>query len=442
MKVRARYGDGWVEATSPSGVDWMPPPTRVPFDAEPDEDAAVEDLLLHPTTGAGLDARLAGARRIAIVIPDRTRPAGLDHLLPALFRFLLDAGGPARFRVTLLAGGGTHAPDPLGRLRSLVPEAWAGSLSCAAHDATNDDELEMIAETAAGTPVVVNRRFQEQDVAIAVGAIGFHYFAGFSGGRKAIFPGLASYEGIRLNHRLVLHETEGHGLNPACRPGNLDGNPVHMDMLDAVGRLSVPVFVLNAYLSPDHRIDGLVAGDLGEAHEVGCRRYLARHRVRIPAPADLVVADAGGSPKDIDLVQAHKALVHLSPAVRDGGVAILAARCAEGVGSKTMLQWFAHPDSVSIESALRSAYSLNSHTALSFRRHTERFRLLLVSELDPSVLEGTGAEPLGSLGSALDRARHLLSGEVRAVRLSSPVSDILEVGDALDEPSGGPSLDT
>jgi len=120
VKVRARYGDGWVEATSPSGVDWMPPPTRVPFDAEPDEDAAVEDLLLHPTTGAGLDARLAGARRIAIVIPDRTRPAGLDHLLPALFRFLLDAGGPARFRVTLLAGGGHARSRPLG------PTALAG----------------------------------------------------------------------------------------------------------------------------------------------------------------------------------------------------------------------------------------------------------------------------------------------------------------------------
>jgi nickel-dependent lactate racemase len=423
-----------MEADAPGDIVWAASPVAQPL-ADPggegsrDPDRSLDRLLVEPTSGVGLDVRLRDVSRLAIVIPDRTRPAGLDYLLPRLFGFLGQVGGSDRFRVTLLAGGGTHAPDAVSRLRAFVPEAWSRTVACVAHDATRDEAIQLVAETAAGTPVAVNKTLLDQDLALAVGAIGFHYFAGFSGGRKAIFPGLASYESIRLNHRRVLHDEPGQGLHPACRPGNLVGNPVHKDMLDAVSSLPVPTFVVNAFLSTDHRIDGIVTGDLAHAHAEGCRRYAAQHRIRLPARADLVIADAGGHPKDIDLVQAHKALVHLGPAVRDDGVVILCAKCTEGVGSKTMMRWFDYPDSASIEAALRESYMLNSHTALSFRRHTERIRLLLVSDLAPELLSGTGAEPCASLDAAIARARELLSGEINAICLTSPTSDILQIDD-------------
>ncbi len=444
MKIRLRYGHGWCEAQSPPGISWM----RVSTSARdgnregPADDARgaerLQDRLLGPETGPGLDTRLRGIRRIGIVVPDRTRSAALDRLLPALFDFLARHEDRLRHRVALLAGGGAHLPDDPENLRGFVPPSWRSRVDLFAHDARAKKTLRRVGKTSAGTPVDLNRVLLEQDLVIAVGAIGFHYFAGFSGGRKAIFPGLASLEGTRANHRLVLHPDPGAGLHPACRPGNLDGNPVHLDMLQAAKMLDPEPFLVNALLDADDGLEEVVTGELETAHARGCAHYLRRHRARLPDQADLVVADAGGHPRDIDLVQAHKSLLHLSPLVRDGGVVILAARCAEGVGSPTLLRWFAHPDGRSMEAALRADYMLNAHTALSLRLRTERFRLLLVTEIPAALLSGTGIEPCPTFAEALRRARDMLAGELRGACIHSPTHHIWSTGPGTPG-SAGPS---
>jgi nickel-dependent lactate racemase len=424
-----------MEAEAPPGLSWLtaePEGTATSAAAppmEPPARPALDRLLDEPLTGPSFGEFLRGVRRLAVVVPDRTRPAALDVLLPVVFE-RVRSHTPA-IAIDLLIGGGTHAPEDPSRVLGLLPPALRRGANAHSHDA-HDPGMRSRGTTAAGTPIVVSERVFAGDACIVLGGIGYHYFAGFSGGRKGLFPGLGGYEAIRRNHELILHPQPGEGLHPGCRPGNLAGNPIHLDVLDVVRAIDVPVFALHAAISPGGGPEEILSGDLFVAHAEACRRYGDRHRQALPARGDLVLADAGGHPRDIDLIQVHKALVHLAPAVRDGGVVVLAARCSEGVGSKTFLPWFLHGSSREMERALRAAYTLNAHTALSFRKLTERFRLHLVSELDERIVSSLGAFPFRSLESALtagvDRLRAGGSGVATHV-LRSPLATRYEIAD-------------
>jgi nickel-dependent lactate racemase len=423
--LRLRFGTEWIEAPLPAGVTWIAP-RRDPASAGHADVAAAID---HPMGTEPLVSLLRRRRRVGLVLPDRTRVAGLADVLPAVVSCLERAGGPSLARVTAISGGGSHRPDDRARVAALLPESWRDAVRIVTHDAGDASAVEAVGVTSAGTSIGLNRAIFEQDLNVVIGAIGFHYFAGFTGGRKGIFPGLGSIEAIRQNHRLVLDPTPGRGLHPACRPGNVAGNPVHLDLLEAVRMLDPAPFLVNVLLDDSGHLEGVVAGDLVAAHETGCTRYREAHRLRLDEPVDLVVADAGGYPRDIDLVQAHKALVHVAPAVREGGTIVLAAACAEGVGSPTLLPWFRYPDTRSMEAALRAEYTLNAHTALSLRRLTERFRVRIVTRLDAGLLGGTGLEPLRTLGEAMRDVGARRGGRsTRGVVLTAPTNYTIEIG--------------
>jgi len=417
--ISLAYGDRTLRAPFPEGVDRVsltPPAGGAPGEgAGPAGEArALGSLLTSPTAGPPLDALARGAGKIGIVVPDRTRAAGLAELLPGVVD-ALQAASP-RAAITVLVGGGTHAgDDPAAWSRRLPP-----AVSLHVHDARDEAGLVTRGATSRGTPVTLSRAAAGTDLLVVLGAIGFHYFAGYSGGRKGIFPGLGGYEAIRRNHAHVLVPDPGRGLHPACRSGNLVGNPVHLDALEAARMVGPEVFLVNVALGPDGGIEDLVTGDLAVAHAAGAARYGERHTVELDAPVDLVIADAGGHPTDLDLVQAHKSLRHAATAVRDGGALVLAARCEEGVGSSTMARWFDHLDADGLEDALRADYTLNSHTALSFRRITERVAVHLVTELDPDLVRRTGAVPHRDLGPAIDAAGAAIGGSGRALLLRRP----------------------
>jgi nickel-dependent lactate racemase len=276
--------------------------------------------------------------------------------------------------------------------------------------------------------VALDRRVVEgEPVVIVVGAIGFHYFAGFTGGRKGIFPGLGAYESVRENHRLVLDEN-GPGLHPACRPGSLEGNPVHEDMLDAIRFVPGRIFLVNAICNDDGEVTDVYTGDVIEAHAAGCEAYARAHTRRCDEPVDVLVVDAGGHPRDIDLVQVHKSLVHAMPAVRRGGTIVLRAACAEGIGSPTLASWFDEGDSRAIEKALRASYQLNSHTALSLRQCAERHDLAMVTSLPAALVERMGARVASSVDEALGAAAR--GGARRGLVITAPTSVRLRTPEA------------
>lgn len=416
------YGERIRAVSLPAGLEWSLVPEAPAAATVTVED--VRSALDRATVGPPLGALLDEASHVGLVVPDRTRPAGMDVVLPALFEWLAEGDGARR--VSLLVGGGAHAPDEGARWVARVPEPWRPRVSLHVHDARDDRALVSVGTTTRGTPVFLHRALEDVDAVVVTGAIGYHYFAGFSGGRKGIFPGLAGVASIQANHRHVLSETHDE-LHDACRPGNLLGNPVHEDATEAVRLLKRPIFLVNVLAREDGAPEDVVTGDLVEAHRIGCERYLARHAVSLDAPADVVLADAGGAPRDVDLVQAHKALLHAASIVRDGGTLIFLAECAGGVGSRTMVPWFDHETSAAMARAMRDAYTLNAHTALSFRRITERVHVRFVTELPDALCRKAGAEPAPNAEVALAEAAARERGG-RGLVVRSPTTRVFRIG--------------
>ena len=230
-----------------------------------------------------------------------------------------------------------------------------------------------------GKPRVDRDALREFSKVILTGAVGFHYFAGFTGGRKAICPGLAAAETIKATHMLALDFERG-GRRAGVGAGLLKGNAVN-DECERVAAMIDPTFLINAIVDDRGRIEQVFAGDWRAAHARACEAYASSHAQRIPEKRDLVIVSCGGSPYDINLIQAHKALDMAAHACADGGVIILMAECGDGLGRTDFLKWFESDNSRALEARLREGYEVNGQTAWALLTKTERFRVHLISKL-------------------------------------------------------------
>jgi nickel-dependent lactate racemase len=250
--------------------------------------------------------------------------------------------------------------------------------------------------TSRGTPVDIFRPVAEADVRICLGNIEFHYFAGCSGGMKAIMPGVSTRDAIQANHREMIRAE-------ACA-GRLEGNPVREDIEEAAGPCPVH-FILNVVLGEDRRILGSFAGHVVRAHRAGCAFLDSLYRVRMQRPADVVLVSAGGSPKDINLYQAQKALDNAKQAVADGGTIILAAECAEGLGDEAFSRWILRGDSPrEIVARIHRTFELGGHKAAAIAMVRQRARISLVSGLPPETAARCFMDPFPTVQEALDSA--------------------------------------
>jgi nickel-dependent lactate racemase len=261
--------------------------------------------------------------------------------------------------------------------------------------------------------VEINRKVVESDRLILTGTIGFHYFAGFGGGRKSILPGVASRRSCMASHFAVLNPGEGSGRNPRAATGVIEGNPVHRAMDEACAMIP-PAFILNTVLSPEKRIIAAFAGDWRTAHEEGCRFYAERFAHSIDRLADLVLVSCGGFPKDINLIQAHKSMEYGSRALRDGGVMILLAECRDGYGNATFFNWFRFRDPAAFETELRRNYEINGQTAYSLLLKAQKFRIILVSSLPGEEVAAMGMIPARCLDEAVATSQSMLPAEYAA----------------------------
>lgn len=321
---------------------------------------------------ASVSALAPGAgETLLLVVPDRTRALPLARLLAALWP-ALDQAGVAPSRITLAVASGTHRGDPLDIAPDRLGPLPSG-LRVHAHDA--DGPSVELGATAAGTPVRVDRVLVDAGRVLSLGGIAFHYFAGFGGGWKAFFPGLAERGAVAANHRRSLGPWPPGGLAPGVGPGRLDGNPVAEDLRE-VARLLPPAVVWTAW---DDGERGAVDARV-EDYATTCARYAAPRRVGEAAAAPLVVASAGGWPRDVDVVQSHKALLHAARYAAPGGRILYHAGCREGVGSAAMARWLARADRADLEAAARSAYDLNAQTAISLAAIGASYRVTWFAE--------------------------------------------------------------
>ena len=298
-RIALAYGRGSLEFEVPTEkLIGCFDPRRFP----PLRDAAGElrRSLRQPIGSKPLREIAAGRRSAVVVIDDSTRSVPSALLLDAVMAEL-EAAGLEAGNVTVLAATGLHRPMTDEELRQAIGR-WHGGVRAENHDAGDADRLSRVGVTSLGTELLVNQSYLEADLKILTGDVEHQQFCGFGGGGKSVYPGLADAEAIRRNHSRM--ELAGTG------PGRLDGNPVRAEV-DEAAKMAGVDFLLTVVLDPEHRIVSVHAGNVERAFREACAEADKMYRVAVPEHADLVIASAGGHPKDGTLYQAQKALKKL-----------------------------------------------------------------------------------------------------------------------------------
>jgi nickel-dependent lactate racemase len=372
-------------------------------------DVAIGTAFDSPIESPPLDEVVSSDDSVLIVVSDATRATASAQIVNLLVRRLIQSGvSPADLAIIFATG--IHRPVTHEERLELLTPFIVQRVRTLTHDAYDPGSLISLGTTERGVPVEVNRALREFSKTIVIGGVGFHYFAGFTGGRKSICPGLASAVTIEATHMLALDFERG-GRQKGVGTGLLDGNAVHEEC-ERVAKLVSPAFGINTIVDEKKRAVRIFCGDLLLAHRAACDEYLRNNSVEIDGKRDLVIVSCGGFPHDINLIQAHKALEMASHACRDGGAILMLAECRDGLGRPDFLKWFESPDSGALEDRLRTRYEVNGQTAWSLLAKAERFRVHLVSELPPGDVKKMHIEPSESLDKALNKLDYWEDGYV------------------------------
>jgi nickel-dependent lactate racemase len=338
-----------------------------------DAQAEVEQALKNPIPVGNkrLNEIALPDSKVAIVVDDATRHTPTQFmLLPVLAE--LNSAGVKDENITVIFGCGTHRPVTQNEMIKLIGEEAYKRVKTLSHNAKASD-LVQIGNTSRGNKVYVNSVFAQADVRVLLGSINFHYYAGYSGGRKSVLPAVAGEETIKHNHALLLHA--------GARAGVLEGNPVHEDMTEAA-RLAKVDFIVNVACNSRNEVVKVLAGDLEQAFIEGVKIVDEMYRVTVDRRAEIVVTSSGGSPGDINLYQAYKAIDGALEVVKRGGVIVLVAECPEGHGNQVFYDWMSRIGELKVvEREIKRNFLLGGHKAYFLLRALQNHQIILVSSL-------------------------------------------------------------
>ena len=324
--------------------------------ASPLSDADIGARLDSPIDSPPLEDLVDSGDTVLLVASDATRATGSPQIINLLVRRLIQ-NSIFPGNISIIFSTGIHRRvRPEEKLELLTPFI-AQRIATIDHDAHDPGCLIALDVSPGGSPVELNRALKEFAKVIVTGAVGFHYFAGFSGGRKAICPGLASAQTIRATHMLALDLKAG-GRRKGVGAGLLDGNAVHEEC-ERIAAIIDPTFLINAIVDEQGRPLEVFAGHWRTAHRQACAAYAAKHSQRIDEKRELVIVSCGGAPWDINMIQAHKALDMAAHACSDGGTIVLMAECGDGLGRRDFLSWFESENSRALEARLVNHYEGN-----------------------------------------------------------------------------------
>ncbi len=286
--------------------------------------AIVREAMEHPIGSDRLSALAAGKRNCVVIISDHTRPVPSKDILPAMLAELRQ-GNPT-IDITLLVATGCHRSTTKAELVEKLGEAIVASERIVVHDAADASTNVEIGTLPSGAPLVIDRLAANADLLIAEGFIEPHFFAGFSGGRKSVLPGVCDRVTVLGNHCSRFIDSE------FARAGVLEGNPIHADML-AAAELAKLRYIVNVVINEEKQTVAAFAGDPKQAHLAGCA-FLRPYCEVETKPADIVITTNGGAPLDQNVYQCVKGLSTAEAAAKPGGVLILLAECADGVSGE------------------------------------------------------------------------------------------------------------
>ena len=325
MKVRLAYGKDGLDVDLPERnlVKVMTMPAAKPL-SDPDDEVA--RALQTPIASLPLSGLVQKARSACVVICDVTRPAPNKIMLPHIFR-VLEENGVSRENITVLVATGLHRSSKPEELEEMVGADILNRYRIVDHHARNIEEQKYLGQTSNNTPVYIDKEYCKADLKITAGFIEPHLMAGFSGGRKLIAPGCAGELTIKSLHSPFFLE------NSLCKEGSIEHNPLHHELLE-IARMAGHDFIVNVAMNETGKITGVFAGDPIRAHEAGIAHV--RHAVcaTVRQPVDIVITSSAGYPLDLTFYQAVKGMTAALPIVKQGGMLIIAAECAEGLGGQ------------------------------------------------------------------------------------------------------------
>jgi lactate racemase len=372
----------------------------------------VRAALDAPVGAPPLERFVKAGESVAVLVPDKTRLCGVPLFLPLLLE-RLHAAGLTEEDIAIVFACGTHRGQAEAEKRAIIGEDAYERYRVHEHNARDEGGTVLLGTTRFGTAVRINRLVARADKVISAGTIVHHYFAGYGGGAKMFLPGVAAYSSAVQNHRRTL-TAEGR-FHPACRDGNVAGNPVAEDLDDA-WRFFPPTWAFTALLDAEGRIAHALCGGARETHRRGCALVDAMYRVDVPALADCSIVSAGGYPKDVNFIQAHKALHRAQAVTKEGGAIICVAECRDGIGNERFLEWFDYADGDELRDALAAKYSMNAHTAVAQRDKTTRHPIFFLSTMPDDTVRRMGMTPCATLQDAVDAVAALQPG-IRSVHV-------------------------
>ncbi len=347
--------------------------------------------------------------KVAFICNDTTRLANTHELMPVLVRELNRLAVPdANIQVVFALG--THRTMTEEEVAQTLTEDIAGRLKSHMSVSTQTKDFRYFGMTSRNTPVWIHQALCDVDHVIMTGSVVHHYFSGYGGGRKAILPGCAAMETIRMNH--------SHMLDVNARLGVTEGNPCYEDQMEGVALFAKnrSLFLINTVLNSDHETVKIFAGHYREAHLAACRFVDDVYGVKLEEPADLVIASCGGYPKDINVYQMQKTMDNAVCAVREGGVVILLAECSEGSGSKKLEETFRRlktPEA--IRKDLEENFQIGANKAYAITRPLSRADFILVSNLNKELAKTMHFTAVDTVEEAIALAKTKLGDHPKTV---------------------------
>jgi len=411
-RLTAEIADDRLQAVLCSHLESYVPPMG--------ETELVEAALASPIGSEPLEKLAVGRENIVLIASDHTRPVPSKVLVPPMLAAIRRGNPDAK--ITILIATGCHRGTTKAELIEKFGPEIAEREKIVIHDCADEDAMVTIGTLPSGGVLRINRLAAEADLLVSEGFIEPHFFAGFSGGRKSVLPGIAARETVYWNHNAEFIAS------PFARTGILEGNPIHRDMIYAA-RTAKLAFICNVVINAKHQVVGAFAGDCEQAHLAGT--VFLKELCQCPkAPADMVITSNNGYPLDQNIYQAVKGMTAGEATCKDGGVIIMVAACNDGHGGESFMKTMTQNLSPS-EILAQIQFTAKKHTVPDqwesqiLARILSMFHVVLISQTDPELVRAMKMHPARDLPHALEIAEELLGRPGSVTVIPEGISTII-----------------
>ena len=387
------------------------------YDPKLSQDALVAAAMVAPVGSAPLRELVKDKQNIVIIASDHTRPVPSKVIMPPMLREIRE--GNPQAEITILIATGCHRGTTQEELIGKFGEEIVAKEKIVIHDCDDHENMVNIGTLPSGGQCLINRVAAEADLLLAEGFIEPHFFAGFSGGRKSVLPGIAARETVLANHcsEFIAH--------PKARTGILEGNPIHADMLWAAKQAKL-TYVVNVVLNGEKQVIYAVAGDVEAAHKQGTD-FLFSLCGAETEPADIVISTNGGYPLDQNVYQAVKGMTAAEAAVKEGGVIIMVADSSDGLGGDHFYHQLA--DEADINKTMDQFLSRGRNETVSdqwqsqiFIRVLQKARVIYISKIDEEIVKQLHMIPAKDMYDAMEKAKALAGENPSVIAIPDGVS--------------------